>query len=173
MPMTTKRLPPLLLLPLVLGGCSVPPEDPAPPEAIGDVLLSTESAWGLEGCERSVLYRDGRSLQLQCLTLDEVFSWENRGVLSVDGLEALDAELAAADLEDTEPGDYMGLCGSPDASAAEITVWVEGQSVTYVPYCPIRGMESLNALLWTLRGDIGDCTQLDLLASVEPGCRAY
>ena len=94
-------------------------------------------------------------------------------MLSVEGAQALDAELAAVDLEDTEPGDYMGLCGSSDASAATMTAQVQGQSVSYGPYCPTQGMESLNELLWTLLGDISDCVELDVLASVEDGCRAY
>jgi hypothetical protein len=45
--------------------------------------------------------------------------------------------------------------------------------ITYDPACPIKGIESLNALLWTLDGDISDCEGLDLLESVEPGCRLY
>ena len=164
----------LILLALLFGGCPEPPEDPpTAPDPIGEELLHTESVWGLEGCERSVLYREGRSLQFQCFTLEETFSWENRGALSIEGMNALDTELAAADLSDTEPGDYMGLCGSSDANAASMTVQVQGQSVTYGPYCPTRGMESLNEILWTLLGDISDCTELDVLTSVDDGCRAY
>ncbi|HLT37857.1 MAG TPA: hypothetical protein VK034_16310 [Enhygromyxa sp.] len=163
----------LLALLVLLTACPAPGEPPPAPDPIGDELLRTESVFGLEACRRAHLYRNGRSLQYQCFTLDGSFSWENRGTLSPDGAAALDAELASADFDDTEPGDFMGLCQSAEADAATLTVWIGERSVSYSPLCPTKGLESLNELLWMLRGDISECEQLELLDSVEPGCRAY
>ena len=67
----------------------------------------------------------------------------------------------------------MGLCVSHEANKGEWVVSVGGRSVEYSPLCPTKGLEPLNELLWTLYNDISDCEQLDLLESVEPGCRAY
>lgn len=171
--MLTKAEFPLVLI-LLLGGCPVAePNEPTAPAPIGDELLSTESVAGLKDCQRAHLYRDGRSLQYQCFTLDGAFSWENRGTLSPEGAEDLDAELADADLDNTAPGDFMGLCGSAESGAVTLTVWFPERSLSYSPLCPTQGVEALNELLWTLRGDISECELLDLLTSVEPGCRAY
>ena len=136
-------------------------------------MLHTTSVAGLETCRRAYLYRDGRALQYQCFTHDGVFSWENHGTLSPTGTEALDAQLAGADLDNTEPGDFMGLCGSADANTVTLVVWFGERSVSYSPLCPTKGLESLNEFSWTLRGDISECEELDFLESVEPGCRAY
>lgn len=183
MPKTNKFPFTLTLLTLACAlttGCPIvdddDPESPAAPDPIGAELLH----WGpgrpipgFEACSRSYLYRDGRALALQCFTREGEFSYENRGTLSPAGAAALDAEFAAADLDNAEPGDFMGFCGNPDSLGAILTVWVGDQSITYDPFCPIQGIESLNALLWTLDGDISDCEELDWLESVEPGCRAY
>ncbi len=67
----------------------------------------------------------------------------------------------------------MGLCQSHDEHALLWTLYVGERSVSYSPFCPTKGLEPLNELLWTLTGDLGDCQALDLLDSVEPGCRAY
>lgn len=169
----------LLAIGCLLAGCPTADDEPdslVAPDPIGAELLHW--GWGrpvppFVTCSRSHLYRDGRALQLQCFTQEGAFSYENRGTLSPEGDEALDAELAAADLDNTEPGDFMGLCGNPDSLGANLTVWVGDHSITYDPFCPIKGIESLHALLWTLNGDIHDCEGLDLLESVEPGCRLY
>ncbi len=166
----------LLMCGYLLTGCPTGDDElsaPAAPEPIGAELLHWATVWGLPACSRGYLYREGRALQYQCFTLEGAFSWENRGLLSPAGAEALDAELAAADIDNTEPGNYMGLCNSSDATAATFTLWVGDRSISYVPDCPTKGIESLNELMHTLLRDIGDCVEFDLLESVEPGCRPY
>ncbi len=174
----TNELTIAITLALLVGACtSVDEQDDAAqaPEPIGAELLRSESVFGIEACNRSHLYRDGRRLQYQCFTLAGEFSWENRGTLSPEGAAALDAELAAADLDDTEPGDYMGLCNGSESGAATWTLTVGERSVSYPPSCPTEGLEPLNELLWTLTDDLVDCWAhgLDLLESIDPGCRYY
>jgi hypothetical protein len=164
----------ILALTLLTSACLVPddPDEPITPDPIGARLLHTEGTGGFESCRSAILYRDGRALQYQCFTSTGAFSYENLGTLSPDGAAALDAELLAADLDDTEPGNFMGLCVSQEAER-EWVVWVGERSVKYSALCPTKGMEALNALMWTLYGDIDECEELDLVESVEPGCRPY
>jgi hypothetical protein len=168
------KLPITLTLVLLATACPAPddPDEPITPDPIGPELLQPPPTGGFESCRSSILYRDGRALQRQCFTGTGAFSYENLGTLSSEGAAALDAELAAADLDDTEPVNYYGLCGNPDA-LLEWVVWVGERSVEYSPYCPTKGMKALTELLSTLWQDISDCEGLDLLESVEPGCRPY
>jgi hypothetical protein len=167
----------ILLISIALAGACVMPEDAPPmaPEPIGDELLSFTAMTDFLGCGEAHLYRTQRSLQLQCFsTTRQAFSWENRGTLSIEGEAALDAALAAADFDNTEPAPDDGLCkGNPEAESASMTLWVGGRSFTYSPACPTMGIVELHEVAETLVGDIGSCEELDLLDSVEPGCRAY
>lgn len=172
----------ILLISIVLLAACVPPEDEPQamaPEPIGDELLSFTTAPDFIGCGEAHLYRAQRSVQFQCFaTKDGTFSWENRGTLSLEGAAALDAALAAADFDNTEPAPDDGLCkGNPDAESASMTLWVGGRSFTYTPACPTMGIAELHELAEALISDISDCeepgTTLDLLDSVEPGCRVY
>jgi hypothetical protein len=167
-----------LLFSIVLLTACVPPDDESPPmapEPIGDELLSFTAQTDFLGCGEAHLYRARRSIQLQCIsTTRDAFSWENHGTLSPEGEAALDAALAAADFDNTEPAPDDGLCqGNPDADSVSMTLWVEGRSFTYSPACPTMGIAELHEVAETLVGDISDCIELDLLESVEPGCRPY
>jgi hypothetical protein len=167
----------ILLISIALTGACVPPEaePPAAPEPIGNELLSFTTAPDFIGCGEAHLYRAQRSVQFQCFaTKDGTFSWENRGTLSVDGAAALDAALEVTDFDNTEPAPDDGLCkGNPDAESATTTLWVGDRSFTYHPACPTIGIAELHEVTQTLVGDISECTELDLLDSVEPGCRVY
>jgi hypothetical protein len=167
----------ILLICIALTGACVPSEDAPPmaPEPIGEELLSFTTAPDFIGCGEAHLYRAQRLIQFQCFsTKKDTFSWENRGTLSVEGAAALDAALAVTDFDNTEPAPDDGLCkGNPDAESSTMTLWVGGESFTYHPACPTMGIAELNEVVETLVGDIGGCEELDLLESVEPGCRAY
>jgi hypothetical protein len=166
----------LLISTLLLAAC-VPPEDEPSraPEPIGPELLSFTAQTDFLGCGEAHLYRAQRSVQFQCFSSTrDAFSWENRGTLSAEGEAALDAALAAADFDNTEPAPDDGLCkGNPDAESASMTLWVGDRSFTYTPACPTMGIAELHEIAETLTGDISECIELDLLNLVEPGCRAY
>jgi hypothetical protein len=170
-----------LLISISLISACVTPEDEPPmaPEPIGSELLGfTTPATGLNGCVEAHLYRAQRAVQFQCFDPNGTFSWENRGTLSVEGEAALDAAIAVTDFDNTEPAPDYGSCkGDPDAISVSMTVWVGEASFTYHPACPTVGVAELNEVAETLIADISDCnepgTTLDLLDSVEPGCRSY
>lgn len=168
----------LLLSAVLLAACGEPESDepPAAPEPIGPELMSFNIVFGsFIGCSQVNLYRASRALQYQCFTSDGGFSWENRGTLSADGLVLLDAELAAADFSNTAPGeDKHGLCkGGSESNASTTILWVGDESFSYESACPTAGIQGLHDVLQIIVDDIGDCMELDLLESVEPGCRAY
>lgn len=149
------------------------------PEPIGPELLSFTTLPDFIGCGEAHIYRAQQSVQYQCFAAkDGTFSWENRGTLSVEGEAALDAALAAADFNNTELAPDDGLCkGNPDAESSTMTLWVGEDSFTYTPACPTMGIAELHEVAELLVGDISECTEpgttLDLLKSVEPGCRVY
>jgi hypothetical protein len=170
----------ILMISIALISACVTPEDEAPaaPEPIGAELLSFTTAPDFIGCGEAHLYRARRSVQFQCFATSGPFSWENRGTLSIEGEAALDAALAVTDFDNTEPAPDDGLCkGNPDAESSTMTLWVGDRSFTYHPACPTIGIAELNEVADTLISDISDClepgTTLDLLESVEPGCRVY
>lgn len=170
-----------VLIFVALATTCVPSEDapPTPPEPIGPELLSFTSSPDSLGCGEAHLYRAGRSIQFQCFSITRgTFSWENRGTLSADGQAALDAAFASADFDNTEPAPDDGLCkGNPDAKSSSTTLWVGDQSFTYHSACPTLGVQDLHEVTQTLIEDISECTEpgaeLDLLDSVEPGCRTH
>jgi hypothetical protein len=166
-----------LLISVALLGACVPAEDeaqaPVAPDPIGDELLSFTTALGVPGCGEAHLYRARRLVQYQCFATDGSFSWENHGTLSADGEATLDAALAAVDLTNTNPGDDKGFCNGPESGSATLTLWIDQESFSYSPACPTEGIQALHDAAVMLVNDIGDCTELDLLESVEPGCRAY
>jgi hypothetical protein len=164
-----------LLIAIVLASACVTPEDetPAAPEPIGAELLSFTTAPDFIGCGEAHLYRAQRSVQFQCFATSGPFSWENRGTLSIEGEAALDAALAVTDFDNTEPAPDDGLCGNPDTKSSTTTLWVGDRSFTYHPACPTMGIAELHEVAQTLLGDISECDELDLLDSVDPGCRAY
>ena len=161
------------------GACETPEaEPPAAPEPIGPELLSFTATTDDLGCGEAHLYRAQRLIQFQCFsTRRNAFSYENRGTLSVEGEAALDAALASADLDNTEPAPDDGLCKSAEAKSSSTTLWVDDQSFTYYSACPTMGILELHEVAETLIADISDCnepgTVLDLLESIEPGCRQY
>jgi hypothetical protein len=171
----------VIIISMALITACMPAEEnpPMAPEPIGPELLSFTAQTDFLACGEAHLYRAQRLVQFQCFstTLD-AFSWENRGTLSDEGAAALDAALASADFDNTEPAPDDGLCkGNPDAHSASRTLWVGDRSFTYSPSCPTVGVAELDEVADTLIGDISECmepgTELDLLDSVEPGCRAY
>jgi hypothetical protein len=155
-----------LLISIALASACVTPEDeplPVAPEPIGAELMSfTTPAIGLNEC-----------VQFQCFDPNGTFSYENRGTLSDEGEAALDAAIAVTDFDNTERAPDDGWCGNPDADRVSKTLWVEDRSFTYKASCPTMGIAELDNVTDTLIGDIGDCEELVLLDSVEPGCRAY
>jgi hypothetical protein len=160
----------------VASACVAPEDEPPPraPEPIGAELVSfTTPALGLNECVEAHLYRVQRVIQFQCFDPNGTFSYENRGTLSVEGEAALDAAIAVTDFDNIEPAPNNGWCGNPGAEAVSQTLWVEGRSFTYEDSCPTMGIAELAKVIDTLIGDIGDCEELVLLDSVEPGCRAY
>jgi hypothetical protein len=169
----------ILLISIALVAACVPPEDDAPmaPEPIGAELLSFTVLPDFLGCGEAHLYRAQRSIQFQCFRYDGPFSWENRGTLSAEGEAELDAALAAADFDNTEPAPDDGLCGSPETESSTVTLWVGERSFSYHPACPTQGIAALHEVTQMLIQDISECTEpgteLDLLDSVEPGCRVY
>jgi hypothetical protein len=166
----------ILLISIALTSACEPPEDEPPmaPEPIGPKLLSySVPDVGLPDCVDATLYRSQRSVQLHCFKRDGTFSWENRGTLSLEGEAALDAAIAVTDFDNTEPAPDDGWCGNPDADAVSMTLWVGDRSFTYKASCPTMGIAELHEVASTIVVDIGECEQLDLLDSVEPGCRYY
>jgi hypothetical protein len=166
-----------LLISIALASACVTPEDeplPVAPEPIGAELMSfTTPAIGLNECVEAHLYRAQRVIQFQCFDPNGTFSYENRGTLSDEGEAALDAAIAVTDFDNTERAPDDGWCGNPDADRVSKTLWVEDRSFTYKASCPTMGIAELDNVTDTLIGDIGDCEELVLLDSVEPGCRAY
>ena len=136
-------------------------------------LLSFTASINLLACGEGHLYRARDQVQLQCFGSDGSFAYENRGTMTTDGQAALMQALANVDLEDSTVVDEMGWCNSADAAAATITLWIGDTSISYSPGCPTQGILELDEVSSTLLDDISDCTELDLLASVEPGCRPY
>src|SRR5690349_5111448 len=129
----TDTLPVFLVLAVA---CSSPTDDDGPipgaPDPIGPELISIvdipDSRWSCGG--GYYLYRQGREVQSQCFNGDGTFKYENRGTLTVEAAEMLDAEIAAADLDDTEPVNYHGGCGNPDSVGA-YTLWVGDESIQF------------------------------------------
>src|SRR5690349_13315248 len=132
----------LVMMLALVTGCPTPP-DPDPvepaPDPIGDELLRYEGTWAVQTCASSHLYREGRQVQLQCFNADDSFSFENRGTLTVEWAAALDAAIASADLDNTEPVNYMLGCGAPD-SGGTVTLWAGERSVSFAPDCLTTGI---------------------------------
>lgn len=144
------------------------------PQPIGAELLGFTTAIGIPGCAQGHLYRAREQVQLQCFASDGSFSWENHGTLTAEGESALVDALASVDLEDTALVDEMGFCDGPESESASVTLWIEDDvSVSYSPSCPMQGILELHQVGNTVLTDISECIELDLLASVEPGCRPY
>jgi hypothetical protein len=166
----------LVVFALFVAGCPVSPEpEPAEqtPEPIGNELLRFEGTWAIPACASSNLYREGRAVQHQCFDVDGVFSWENRGTLTVEAAAALDAVIASADVDDTEPVNYMGFCGAADAHGT-VTMWVGERSVSFEPFCLTAGIVALYEQVSTIDTEVAGCEKpFQMLESVEPGCRAY
>ena len=167
---------PLLAMVLLITGCPLATdEEPIPqaPDPIGGELMRVEGTWALAACARSHLYREGREVQYQCFDTDGVFSWENRGMLTADAAMALDAELTAADLDDTDPVNYMGFCDAADAQGS-VTMWIGERSVNFAPFCLLEGIVGLYDEVSAVRTDVSDCQEpFQRLESVAAGCRAY
>ncbi len=141
-------------------------------------LLSLTSLPDFLGCGEAHLYRAQQLIQFQSFAIASgTFSYENRGMLSAEGEAALSAAIASADFDNTEPAPDDGLCKSADAHSVSVTLYVDGRSFTYSPACPTLGILELHEVTQTLIEDITGCTELgtelDLLESVEPGCRPY
>lgn len=177
MPKMTDSLSFLFVLTLA---CSSPKDDDQPileaPDPIGPELLSFQG-----GRDHPLtcgggyhLYREGREIQSQCFSGDGTFKYEDRGTLTVQAAEKLDAEIAAADLNETEPVNYLGSCGSPD-SVGIFTLWVGDESIQFEPNCLIRGIVSLYEHVDAIARELGACGEgwPELLESIEPGCRSY
>ena len=164
----------LLLSVAVLAACvsDESEEPPAAPDPIGSELLGFTTIFGLPSCAEGHLYRHRDAVQLQCFASDGSFSWENHGSLHAQGQTQLEAALAEAAPDDTTPGDGLG-CKSSELGAATFTLWVGEQPVDYPAGCPHQGIEDLDAVVEILLDDIADCVELDMLESVEDGCRAY
>jgi hypothetical protein len=163
-----------IVLALLVAGCPAPSE-PEPmegdPDPIGDELLRFDGTWAASDCARSHLYREGRSVQQQCFDADDAFSWENRGTLTVEAAAALDAAIASADLDDTDPINYMGLCGAPDAYGT-VTLWAGERSVSFEPFCLTMGIVELYEQVTAINTELWNCAEpFTMLESVEPGCR--
>jgi hypothetical protein len=165
----------LLISIALVSACMTPEaEPPMAPEPIGPKLLSySVPDLGLPDCVEATLYRSQRSVQLHCFTRDGTFSYENRGTLSIEGESALDAAIAVTDFDNTEPAPDDGWCGNPDSDSVSMTLWVGDRSFTYKAPCPTIGIAELDEVASTIVVDVGECEDLDLLDSVEPGCRAY
>lgn len=165
----------LLICIALLTACAPPEPDqpPDPPDPIGDQLLRTTTAIGFPACSVGHLYRNREQVQYQCFDKDGVLRYENRGTLSDQGQADLDAALAAADPTNTTPTNIDGFCTAPDSDISWITLWVGSHSVDYPVGCPPEGLLHLHETVLTLSDDIGDCIDLDMLESVEPGCRPY
>lgn len=163
-----------MLVALLGLACSDPaPPDPVAPDPIGDELLRVEDTWAWPPCSSSRLVRSARQIQYQCFDEHGVFSWDNRGTLSAEASEQLDAQLAAAAPEDDEPVNYMGLCDSPDAFGT-ITLWVDERALSFAPFCLTQGVLPLYEQLWAIQTDISNCQEpFTTLESIEAGCTAY
>ncbi|MCA9697148.1 MAG: hypothetical protein KC431_06465 [Myxococcales bacterium] len=147
------------------------------PDPIGDELWRIEGAWALPGCTRPHLYRDGRQLQLQCFDTNDNFSWENLGSLTAEAAEQLDMAIAAADFEDTTTVNYKGFCGAADSVGTE-TLWVGDRSVSFATSCPFAGVLAVYEVIDTVSIELSECRDpamglATMLATIEPGCRAY
>jgi hypothetical protein len=140
-----RKMTELLLCLLLVGACGSPTKHDGPdeqaPEPIGPVLL-TVNYDTTAPCSEEYLYREGRAVQSQCFDQDGKFSYEKRGTLAVQASTTLDAELAAADLEDTEPVNYEGGCGLPDYFGIE-TLWIGDQNISFEANCLIHGIVPL------------------------------
>ncbi len=171
MPIKTEFLTIVLVL---VAGCPEPTEpDPVEqaPDPIGDELLRYEGTWAVSTCARSHLYREGRQVQLQCFDAQDGFTFENRGTLTVEWAAALDAASANADLDATEPVNYMGFCGAPD-SHGTVTLWAGERSVSFEPSCLTTGIVELFERANAIHVDLSGCDEpLTTLESLEPGCR--
>lgn len=180
MPSKISHEPPTLLalapVIMILTGCPEPepePQQPAAPEPIGPELMRIEGTWAWPTCASSHLYRDGRLLQRQCFDRDEVFSWENRGMLTPEAAAALDVELATAELDDRTPVNYHGLCDNLDTSGT-ITIWFDAGELSFAPFCLYEGILDAFELVDAIGLDIAECrVPSQWLESYEPGCRAY
>lgn len=166
----------VLALAAVLAGCQdssdgATDSDQQPPKPIGDELMSHSAGPG--PCGNGHLYRDGRQIQSLCFDQHDDFSYENRGTLTPESAQKLDEALAAADLGATDPVNFMGSCGTPDAFGTE-TLWVAEQSVTFDRGCPIEGVVPLYEHVVALSTELGQCGEgwPELLESIEPGCRS-
>lgn len=168
----------LLTVILLTTGCPAASLDDQPveqaPDPIGDELMRSEGTWAWPECARPHLYREGRLVQRQCFDPDGLFSWENLGMLTPETAAALDAELAAADFDDLEPVNYMGLCNNPDAHGT-VTMWAGERSIEFAPFCLFEGMVPLYEAVEAIKTALSNCdtSWLSELESVEPGCRSY
>jgi hypothetical protein len=100
------------------------------------------------------------------------FVYDNRGMLTPEASTMLDAEIAAADLDDTEPVNWAGSCGAFDSIGTE-TLWVGEQSISFETSCLIRGIVPLYEIVHTILAEIDTCNpnDHDLLESIEPDCQ--
>jgi hypothetical protein len=163
----------LLLLLVLIGACATSKDDPPEqvPEPIGPPLWSFEG--GRPPCNGDYnLYRQGRQIQVQCFEWGGTFVYDNRGTLTPEAATMLDAQIAAANLDDTEPVNWMGSCGAFDSYGTE-TLWVGGQSISFETSCLIHGIVPLYEIVHTIDTEMSTCNPLDfvLLESVEPGCQ--
>jgi hypothetical protein len=163
----------LLLILALLGACATPKDDPPEqaPEPIGPPLKSIGGT--RPPCNGGYnLYRQGRQIQIQCFEWGGTFVYDNRGTLTPEASTMLDAEIAAADLDDTEPVNWMGGCGAFDAVGTE-TLWVGEQSISFEPGCLIHGIVPLYEYVYSIEIEFEQCNPvvLDLLESIEPGCQ--
>lgn len=163
----------LLLCLLLVSACLVPPKDDGSdeqaPEPIGPALLSAD--YGTTApCSSEYLYREGRAVQSQCFDQDGNFSYEKHGTLAAEASTTLDAELAAADLEDTEPVNYEGSCGLPDFFGTE-TLWIGDQSISFEVNCLIHGIVPLYEHVRAIRLALWYCEESpELIESIDSGC---
>jgi hypothetical protein len=158
----------------LIGACANPPDDPPEqaPEPIGPPLKSMVGGRG--GCSGGIhLYRAGQKIQAQCFDRDDNFVYDNQATLTAEASTRLDAEVAAADLDDTEPVDWLGFCGEGfDAPIIE-TLWVGEQSITFEIFCLIRGIVPLYEYIHAIEVEFAECGKVspDLLETIEPGCQ--
>jgi hypothetical protein len=161
---------------LTFACASAPAEDPEPvaPEPIGAELLRVEGGWGpaSKDCHRMHLYRSARAIQFQCFANDGRFSWENRGTLTAEAAESLDAAIAGADLGATDPVNYKGGCGTRDSAGITHTLWIDEHELSFAPSCLIEGIVEVYAQVEAIYFEIVGCQgPFEELESVEPGCR--
>lgn len=91
----------------------------------------------------------------------------------MDAHVALEAEIAAADLDDTDPVNYMGLCGAADAQGT-VMMWIGAQPVSFAPFCLFEGIVAVYEKVSGIQAEVSDCQEVLIeLESVAPGCRTH